>query len=318
VSQLKIVRPTTEAERRTRTTTDTWLFTPAQLQELVLPPFQRQLRVTPKVAEIAELVKEDGGIIPGVLTIGVLDGKRYLVDGQHRREAFYLSELKEGCVDIRITHFASMGEMATEFRTLNSRIVNMRADDILRAIELENPNIAKIRKARPFVGYDMIRRGERSSLLLSMSATLRCWTGSAHEVPHASGSAADLATQVTDDERDHLIGFLGCAHGAWGNDEAFHGLWKNLNLMLCMWIYRRMVIDAYSKKIKLVSQDQFTRCMMSVSAASAYVDYLVNRPVAKTSLGPTYDRLRNIIVGRIEHDTGKRPFMPSPAWGRAR
>jgi hypothetical protein len=317
VSQLKIVKPTTEAERRTRTTTDTWLCTPAQLKELVLPPFQRALRVTAKVQEIAESIKVDQGIIPGVLTIGVLDGKRYLVDGQHRREAFFLSECKEGCVDVRITHFDSIAEMADEYVQLNSRIVNMKPDDILRGIETSYPNISKIRKACPFVGYDFVRRGEKTPLL-SMSAVLRCWTGSAHEVPHSTGSATSLATSLTDEERDHLIGFLGCAHGAWGNDPSFFGLYKNLNLMICMWLYRRMVITAYSTKIKLISKEQFAKCLMSVSAAGGYLDYLVNRSAGKASFGPTYDRLRNIFVGRLEHDTGKRPFMPSPQWGRSR
>lgn len=318
MTQLKIVKPTTEAERRTRTTTDTWAFTAAQLKELALPPFQRPLRVTPKVLEIAEIIKLDGGIVPGVMTLGVLDGKRWLVDGQHRREAFYLSECKEGCVDVRITHFDSMAEMSEEFAALNSRIVNMKPDDLLRALESSYPHIAKIRRACPFVGYDNIRRKNGSTPVLSMSAVLRCWTGSAHEVPQPNGAAAHLAKELTEDERDHLIAFLGLAHDAWSNNPEFFRLWGNLNHMLCMWIYRRLVISAYSTKIKLISKEQFGRCLMGVSAASGYLDYLVNRGVSKQTIGPTYDRLRNIFVGRLEHDTGKKPFMPSPAWGRAR
>src|SRR5439155_2436385 len=40
-----------------------------------------------KVRALAEQVKADGGVMPGIITLGVVDGVTYLIDGQHRRES---------------------------------------------------------------------------------------------------------------------------------------------------------------------------------------------------------------------------------------
>lgn len=100
----KSVRSTTEAVILTKAATEAWRA----------PAFQRPLRVNAKVSELAEGMKNGGGIIPGILTIGVLDHQKYLVDGQHRVEAFKLSDLPEAYAEIRICHFETMSDMAEE------------------------------------------------------------------------------------------------------------------------------------------------------------------------------------------------------------
>ena len=82
---------TSSAERTTRTKVDTIEFSVDEAKGWALPPFQRPLQVNAKVLVIAEGIKEDGGVVPGILTFGMLGGKKYLVDGQHRREAFFRS-----------------------------------------------------------------------------------------------------------------------------------------------------------------------------------------------------------------------------------
>ena len=74
----KIVKPQTEAERTTHTTMDTIEVTPNLVRSWKLPPFQRALRVNEKVQTLAQHIKEQGGVIPGIMTIGVLDKERYL------------------------------------------------------------------------------------------------------------------------------------------------------------------------------------------------------------------------------------------------
>lgn len=93
---IKIVKPQTDSQKATRTTQDSWLLSPDEIKALKLPPFQRPLTVNAKVKAIADELKagrdEDGNaIISGQFCIGYLDGERYLVDGQHRREAFLIS-----------------------------------------------------------------------------------------------------------------------------------------------------------------------------------------------------------------------------------
>lgn len=105
----------TRAKRVTHTSLDTIRVTPEIANAWKSPPFQRPLRVNSKVMALAETIKADGGVLPGVLTLGVLERDTYLLDGQHRREAFLQSGCPEGYADIRRHVFESMADMGSEF-----------------------------------------------------------------------------------------------------------------------------------------------------------------------------------------------------------
>jgi hypothetical protein len=311
---LKIAKPQTEAQKSTRTTLDTIEVTPDVIKSWKLPPFQRPLRVNDKLIALSQMIKSDGGVIPGVITIGVLDKERYIVDGQHRREAFLMSECLTGYVDVRVLHFNDMGEMGDEFVSLNSQIVKMRPDDILRGLEGSYPSLLRIRKRCSFVGYDQIRRSERAPVL-SMSSALRSWKGSATEVPKGGGEAAGtVARNLTVEDADELIGFLDCCFTAWGKDAANTRLWSALNLTLVMWMYRRMVITQWSPRSPKLTRDLFTKCLMTVSASETYVDWLVGRNLSQRDIAPAYTRLKAAFATRLEKELGKKPSLPQPPW----
>lgn len=303
-----------ESPRSIRTTVDTVEISPEIVAAWALPTFQRPLRVNDKVRELAVVVKRDGGVMPGVVTLGYLDGQNYLLDGQHRREAFLLSGCKTGLVDVRILHFATMAEMGREFVALNSQLVRMRPDDVLRGLEGTIDGLAKIRQACPFVGYDMIRRYERSPVM-SMSTLLRCWAGSSTEVPaNMSVSARHLALELTDIEAAHLIEFLEQAFRAWGRDPQSYRLWGALNLTLCMWLYRQVVRGQGGPSTTRATAEVFGKCLMSVSANSEYLDWIFGRKMTERDRGPCYRRLRQIFADRIEAEGVRARLLPRPAW----
>lgn len=311
---LQIVKPKTAAQMSTHTTLDTIEVTPDLTKSWKVPPFQRPLRINDKVMQLASKIREDGGVIPGVVVLGVLNKERYIVDGQHRREAFLLSECLTGYVDIRVLHFDDMAEMGEEYVNLNSRLVNMRPDDVLRGIEETFPTLGKIKKRCVFVGYDQIRRSEKSPVL-SMSALLRCWSASSTEVPRGScGSALSLARTLSMEEAETCIDFLCLAYSAWGRDVAYMRLWTNLNLTLCMWLYRRLTITPYSPNTPRLTKDLFGKCLMSLSADSQYPDWLVGRNNAQRDSSPAYARIKAAFAKRIEIETGRKPRLPQPAW----
>lgn len=314
---LKISKPSTEAEKSTGTTLDTIEVSADLLKSWKLPPFQREIRHNDKLRQIAFQIKEDDGVIPGVITIGVLSGVRYIVDGQHRREAFLLSECVVGYVDVRVLHFANMAEMGEEFVRLNTPIAKMRPDDILRGLEGVYDSLRLIRKSCPFVGYDYIRRNEKAPVL-SMSTAIRCWVGSANEVPRAGGtSVVQMATFLTGEEADEMVQFLNCAIKAWGRDASTQRLWVGLNLILSMWLYRRLVVSPYTPgKTPQLTREQFTKCLMSVSAKTDYVDWLLGRILSTRELSPAYNRIKQIFAERLIHELGlrKKPNLPAPAW----
>lgn len=299
---------------------DTIIVTPAIVGAWKLPQFQRPLRINEKVRMVAEHIKRTE-CIEGVITLGKIKGdpSHYVVDGQHRAEAFKLSELNEAIADIRVIVFHNMAEMAEEFVRLNSSLVKMRPDDILRGLESSVPALKAIRNSCEFVGYDQIRRGKVGPIV-SMSAVIRCWSASSYETPATSSGqgAASLAQTLDQASLQNLIAFLATTHSAWGRDSEYYRLWGNLNLALCMWLWKRLVIDrdrSGNKRHAVLNIPEFKRCLMSVSAESDYVSWLVGRNLTDRDRSPCYARLKSIFIRRLAEDAnGKRPALPSPAW----
>lgn len=300
---------------------DTIILTPAIANAWKLPPFQRPLRINDKVARVAEQIKETE-TVEGVLTLGKLrnDASFWIVDGQHRTEAFKLSGLTEAIVDVRLVMFDTMAEMAEEFYRLNSSLVKMRPDDILRALESSVIALQVIRKSCEFVGYDNIRRNGTSPIV-GMSALIRCWSSSTYETPAGSnsgGGAAQLAQSLDQVSIQNLIAFLSTAHAAWGRDPEYFRLWGNLNLTLCMWLWNKLVIDRDrfgNKKYVVLTIPDFKKCLMAASADADYLAYLIGRNLSDRDRSPCFGRLKSIFIRRLASENGgKKPIFPAPAW----
>jgi hypothetical protein len=319
MSHLRIVKPTTPEQKATGTAMDTIIVTPELARQWKKPPFQRDLKVNKRVEEVVEEIKTGNPpIIPGLFTVGILKSDlktHYLVDGQHRREAFYMSKVEEAFVDVRYLYVDSMGELADEFKKLNGHLVNMSSDDILRAAEESNAELRRLHKACPWIGYTNIRRGPTTPVV-SMSCVLRCWFGSGPEVPAIGGmSASTVADNLSLEETSTLIQFQELAFKAWGKDPQAHRLWGNLNMAICMWLYRRLVITGYSAATKKIGNDLFLKCLMSLSADEEYCAWLLGRQLRDDHRAPTYQRIKAHFTKRIEFETGSKPKLPAPTWG---
>lgn len=310
-----------EAPKAAQSRMDTIIVTQAMVAAWKIPPFQRPLRINDKVRMVTEQVKRDE-VIEGVLTLGKLkhDNSLYIVDGQHRVEAFKLSEIGEAIADVRVVSFADMSEMADEFVRLNSSLVKMRPDDILRGLESSVSALQSIRKNCSFVGYDQIRRGGGGPIV-SMSALLRCWYGGRAETPTNTGgglSTAGQAHALDAPALQSMIAFLSTAHAAWGRDPEYFRLWGNLNLTLCMWMWNRLVMDTErsgNKRYVVLSINQFKHCLMQLSADGDYLAWLPGRILGDRDRSPCYGRIKANFVKRLSTDqAGKKVMLPQPAW----
>lgn len=305
------------APANARSGMETLIITPSVVAGWKIPPFQRPLRVNEKVRATAEEIKKTE-TIPGIITLGRLkDQTLHLVDGQHRVEAFKISELREAIADVRVVRFDTVGEMADEFVQLNSSLVKMRPDDILRGMEQTTSSLRAIRAHCPYVGYDNLRRNE-STPILGMSMLIRAWNGSQKETPVATSgpSAAILAETMEPGSVQTLLSFLDIAYSAWGRDPEYYRLWNALNLVMCMWLYTRLVHNKETggtRRHVSLTQTMFKHCLMALSADADYLQWLQGRAMTDRDRAPAYSRISAIFRKRMkEHDVvGK---MPGPAW----
>lgn len=298
-----------------KSTMDTVILTPEGLKSWKAPPFQRPLRVNPKLQAIAEELKHNGGVIPGIITIGIVNREKFLIDGQHRVEAFKISGLGEAYADMRICHFDTMAEMGDEFVKLNSQIVKLRPDDLLRGLEGSIQGLQSIRKECPFIGYDMIRRGERAPIL-SMSIALRVWCSSAPEIPSSAGmTAREIASHLDTDETNRISHFYSTCLQAWGRDHEYSRAWGTLNLTIVAWLWRRVVISHQTNtRVTKFTPQQFLSGMRALTASSDYMDWLTGRVLTDRDRSPCYERIKTIFVKRLQPDHSQKIILPQPAW----
>lgn len=313
MSKLSLVTGMKAAPKSVQSKMDTVEVTPLTLQGWRLPPFQRPLRVNDKVRALAEELKCNGEVIPGVITLGMLGKECFIVDGQHRLEAFKQSGLPVAYADVRICTFESMAQMGEAFVQIQDHIVRMRPDDVLRGLEGVIPGLGVIRKHCDFIGYDMIRRGT-SSPVVSMASVLRAWSGSAGEVPGpGTAPVLQLARGLTEPEAHAICQFMNVVVGAWGRDPEYYRLWGNLNLGISMWMWRRIVVSQHSHKSVRLTAMQFGKCAMALSSDSNYLDWLVGRMMGDRDRSPCYGRLKSIFARRMAED-GIKGVLPQPAW----
>jgi hypothetical protein len=311
--------PMKGAQRQTQTRVDTILVSQQLIASWRIPPFQRPIRVNAKVLELVEAFKVDGGVFPGILTVGILGGETFIVDGQHRVEAFKLSEIAEGYSDVRYRYYESMAEMAEDFVRLNSQLVKMRPDDILRGLEATSGPLQIIRERCAFVGYDQIRRGRGSTAIVSASMLLRSWIGSIRATPQTmTCSVVDLLRGLTSEEAGYCVEFLQLAEKAWGRDPEYGRLWGLLNLTICAWLYRRTVMATYSAKTPKLSKDIFRKCLIGLSADANYTEWLVGRNMSDRDRSPCYGKIKSIFARSLERELGKKIYMPKPEWATAK
>lgn len=309
----------TREQRKTRTVMDTLLVTPQLVKAWKIPPFQRPVKENNKVVTLAAALKSDSGVWPGIVTLGDVDGDIYIVDGQHRRAAFLLSGCSEGYCDVRMHYFDSIADAGEEFVTLNSALVKLNPDDILRGLEAALPELQFIRKNCPFVGYDMVRRKE-SSPIISMSVAIKAWRGAAREVPSNNsfdGGTTEVARRMSHDDAINLCNFLKLAEVGFGRDPQYYKLWGALNLTLSMWLYMRTVMTTDAKGHKRatrLSSEVFQKCLMSLSADPVYLSWLVGRSMRETDRSPAYGRIKDIFAKRAAMELGSKVFLPQPEW----
>jgi len=304
---------------KNRSVTKSTVLTRELIDEWLAPGFQRPITDNAKLERYSKgLLKSP--VIASVIHLGHWEGKLYTIDGRHRLEGFRRSGLAQVRADVNIKDYDSgedgMREMAYDYVILSTTIAKQRPDDGLRALEKTNGYLKSIRMDCPFVGYDPIRRNAASPLL-STAVALSAWHGSVNEVPRTpKAGAIENANSLTLVDCTHLTQFLKLVYTAWGHEFNNRRLWSTLNITLCMWLYRRMVMgmtNSLARSTKL-TPEQFLLGLRGLAGSANYVEWLTNRSLHERERSPAYGRLRAIFVGVLNEALQRRILMPSPMW----
>lgn len=310
-------QPRGSEERATQSKVDTITFTAAIAKSWAVPSFQRPVIVNARIQDLAEAIAANGGVIPGIVTFGVLNDKVYLIDGQQRRNAFLMSGKPEGFADVRYRFFETLADMAEEFVRLNSHLVNMTPDDMLRGMEPSFPWLATIRKECPFIGYGHARR-PGSSILVSMSALVRSWYASSFDSPQAHIPGTAIVERTNPADVPIIVKLLQSCHTAWGRDKEYLRLWAALNLTLTFWLYRRAVLVSPEqnrlKRRTIMTHEEFQTGLYALSASATYLDWLQGRRLADRDLNPCYNRMKTVFGARLRERSGNRILFPVASW----
>lgn len=305
-------------EKITRTKVDTIAFTQEEAASWKLPPIQRGLAITDKVLDVVDVIRDNDGVIPGIMTFGILNGETFVVDGQHRIYAFKQSECRTGYADVRYCYFDSMAELGAEFARLNRSLVRMKPDDFLRALEPAMPAISLIRKRCPNMAFNPGKKSGNNKV--SMSLALRAWSNSTKNTPRSHGlqaSAEEIVCRMDETELDQFTMFMKLCFNAWGDLVESARLWGGLNLALCMWLYQRTVIGRHSARSAKLDDALFQKCLSTVGRDAEYYDWLRAKNTSEKSRSPAYDRLKKDFTKTIESETGGKVCLPQPDWQKS-
>lgn len=311
----KVIPLRTGPQKTTRTSTDTISFSLEEMKRWNKPEFQREIKKTRRYYDAVETIKASGGVIPGVMTLGILEGTKdiYKIDGNHRTEAAKESGCETFFADVRYV-YGSMEDFADEYSRLNEQISATKPDDRLRAAAVSNPRVNRLLALCKVVGF---AKRNQPKLKISMSSILRAWNNASRSTPAARGKAAsaiDIIRDISDEDFGHLCALLNHCEAAWGRDFEYASLWGQMNLTTVMWLYVQLVTtDPASPKIKRLSKEIFEKCLMSLSAEERYVTWLKGRN-GGTHRGPCYMRVKEKFAKRIYEETGSKPNLPQPEW----
>lgn len=286
------------------------------------PPFQRPVAIGRNLGKLAVNLQDDEFLLTTIY-LGVLDGVTYIVDGQHRKEAFIASGLRRLVAPVTTRYYpdgtAGLTRMCEDFLKINTHVKNPTANDKLRALEPTNPLIGKIREDCPFVGYSGFRRSD-SSPIVSMAQAIRALVISAQEAPGSAGrSAVDHAVEMRSSEVNGLKTFLKLAYESWGRDAENKYLWSPMNLTMCLWFFRRMLRSPSSSgSLGNTTQAQFLDIFFGLMSNRRYRALLQGNKGGRlhdsNTRNPVCRELMKTIKAQLKKDGTKSPYIPKPSW----
>jgi hypothetical protein len=165
---------------------------------------------------------------------------------------------------------------------MQTSICRSTPDHRLQSLEPRCPNLLHFREGcKDIVTYGRVIKGR--GRVLPVSHALRCWASSNEDPPAKNVTNTEILAQgLTALDVQQLSGLLHSLIRVWGDQREYKCLWGPLNLTLCMWLYRRMVIGvpAPAPNVTRLTSGQFEAGVAGLTHSS-YRSALGNKKLRK-------------------------------------
>lgn len=239
------------------------------LSSLIVPAYQRQQYLNAKRAPKIRAKIQASAMIPGIVYICEIDElsvRDVIHDGQQRTAIALTTAHDSFTAHVIRCRFETVAEAAEDYEELNSKVVNHKPDEMLKASAYRLPRLLRLMDL-DFLTYSSARSGAAK---VSVATALRAWRSAASiEAPiQTTVGVADIARTLSDQDVDGLTCFLRTVRESWGALKEHRGLYNVANLTITMWLYRMMV--------ELKAEDQRRCTNLSLTEFSIGMQALVS------------------------------------------
>ena len=303
-------------------------LTPEVINSWLIPDWQRHVRTNPKGRQLCEDIKEIP-ILESMIIVGVIQrrGKYvlYLLDGHHRKEHFLKSGAPYIIIDVKFAYVETMGEMADLYLKCQDQIVKSSPNDNLKGLAVNSKTLNHIIKHCTCVTLDAARSGA-SNASVTMSTVIQVWYDSNLDPPKRNTlgsppkSITDLAKKLTMRDAETIVAFIKICEEVFGFNNESSALWKHINLVLCLWLYRVMVLKTEWEgcegyKVTYLDDKRFGIGLSALRHSRFYSSMTNKRLGSAVDRKEAYLNMTRWFLSGFPNNNGRtRVRLPKPTW----
>ena len=272
----------------------------------------------PKSNDIVVSVAADLQVNPhlkSTLILGIYDNAIWKIDGNHRLLGFLTSGLPSMTAYCMFHKCTSHEDMYRIYRIYQRHIRTPTKDDNLKGFEVTHPPLKTISSKCKFVTYGSLKDYETSRI--KMTSVVQAWFDSLSYLPkHVRSNIEEQAKKIDESAARKINEFLMvCKEGL---TLQISVLWKQINITLLLWLYRRVVWEMVDEEHEgsdypVLTKDEFV-CGLQGLQASSYYQALFQRELEKDRL-ETYNSLISHFRNNLRSCGIKRRMtLPKPNW----
>lgn len=303
-------------------------LTPDVIKSWLTPYWQRPVRFNAKGRQLTEDIKLTRKL-DSVMIVGVVKKRNgkfdlYLVDGHHRKAAFLRSGAPYMDIDVKFVYVDKVEELSPLYLNCQEQITKSTANDNLQGLAVTNEVLQHIKSKCEFITYEGVRLGTIAHSI-NMSTVVQIWYDSMLDPPKKntltpSVSITELAKKLTVDDADHIVQFMTLCRDNFEFKKLSSGLWLHINLVLCLWLFRVLVLrevweggEVY--KVKHLTPRQFGVGLLGLKNDKYYLTLMRKKLNSSVDRKEAYQSIAKLFASNLRScGVVSNPKLPRPQW----